>query len=140
MKGSFWEDVQEESLDIKPSLLERMFCQKTVAAQVTPEKAQASTTTEIPGRRERGQSTSKSLKKFQSSAVSSSVELLDPKRQQNLGIAFARYKLSPAEFKRAVIALDLKKIGGMDRVATLDAFVPTQEEKIGKQRLRLCRK
>ena len=130
IKGSFWEEVDEASLDIKPSLLETMFCQKPVLTQLTPEKVEANSVTEPVTRKERAVSTVKSLKKFQSSTAT--VELLDPKRQQNLGIAFARYKLTPAEFKEAVVSLDLKRIGGVDRVATLDAFVPTQEEKIGK--------
>ncbi|OQR92872.1 formin-homology 2 domain-containing protein [Achlya hypogyna] len=58
---------------------------------------------------------------------STNVLLLDAKTQQNVGIAIARYKLSPAEVKAALLALDTTVLTN-DHVTSLITLAPTLEE------------
>jgi len=66
-------------------------------------------------------------KKTTAKELPTSVLLLDSKTQQNVGIAIARYRLSPSEVKSAILELDEKKIG-TDHLTSLITLAPTLEE------------
>lgn len=53
--------------------------------------------------------------------------LLDPKRQQNVGIAIARFRMPVLEIKTAVLRMDQKKIGP-ENLNSLIATAPSVEE------------
>jgi hypothetical protein len=55
------------------------------------------------------------------------VLLLDPKRQQNAGIALARLRMRPAEIRAAVLAADTNLLPA-DKLQMLLSSVPTAEE------------
>lgn len=57
------------------------------------------------------------------------VELIDPNRRQNVGIAFARLKMSPQMLKTCIVEMDLRRLGGgIDRVKLLKGLIPNHEE------------
>ncbi|KAF0686440.1 Aste57867_21768 [Aphanomyces stellatus] len=64
---------------------------------------------------------------FKKKKESTAVLLLDSKTQQNVGIAIARFKLSPAEVKAGLLAMD-KNVVGVDHLSSLIALAPTLEE------------
>ncbi|OQR81867.1 formin-homology 2 domain-containing protein, partial [Thraustotheca clavata] len=64
---------------------------------------------------------------FKKKKESNTVLLLDSKTQQNVGIAIARYKLSAAEVKHALLTLDTNVITS-DHITSLITLAPTLEE------------
>ncbi|EQC42260.1 hypothetical protein SDRG_01094, partial [Saprolegnia diclina VS20] len=64
---------------------------------------------------------------FKKKKESSTVLLLDSKTQQNVGIAIARYKLTPSEVKAALLALNTSVLTS-DHVTSLITLAPTLEE------------
>jgi hypothetical protein len=56
------------------------------------------------------------------------VSLVDPKRQQNCGIALARFRMPYEQIKRAIVDVDTQIIN-RDRVESLLKLLPTEDEK-----------
>ncbi|RHY27073.1 hypothetical protein DYB32_007069 [Aphanomyces invadans] len=64
---------------------------------------------------------------FKKKKENTAVLLLDSKTQQNVGIAIARFKLSPAEVKAGLLSMDKDAIT-VDHLSSLIALAPTLEE------------
>jgi len=107
VEGSWWETMDDSCIDIDPDSLEDQFSTQTVV--VVEQKV-----------------------KDDQPAIDADkpVELLEPKRLQNTGIAFARLRITPKMLAVCIKNMDLKKLGGgIDRVVLLKIMVPTGEEK-----------
>ncbi|EQC36497.1 hypothetical protein SDRG_05949 [Saprolegnia diclina VS20] len=98
VEGSIWATLDETTLSLDWSLLEREFgqevCVKTAKTAVTKAKV---------------------------------VHLVDPKRQQNCSIALTRFRLSPTELCDAILSLN-ESLLTLERVSILEALVPTTDE------------
>jgi hypothetical protein len=62
-----------------------------------------------------------------SGSAGKEVLLLDPKRQQNVAIAIARFRMTPNEMKKAIYALDTQRITS-EKLNVLISIAPTLEE------------
>lgn len=121
VEGSMWEQMDKEAgasedIDINLDALEENF------AQAQPE---------VSREEEEHKDGDRSSKARRNSFLSEKkkVELLDPKRQQNVGIAFARLRMAPEVLRQCIVELDLKRLGGgADRVNMLANILPTSEE------------
>jgi hypothetical protein len=64
------------------------------------------------------------------SDTQSVLKLLDPKRQQSVGIGLAGLRLPHPDIKAAVLAMNANVLGGASRVLTLKRLIPNIEEAI----------
>ncbi|GBG24385.1 Formin-like protein 3 [Hondaea fermentalgiana] len=124
VEGSLWENLEEEQVDLSLDALEDNFGQPEVKKE-TPRREEDGDEEESKGsekgRARRGSAIPGGKKKV--------VELLDPKRQQNVGIAFARLRISPEVLRNCIVNLDLKRLGGgADRVNMLTNILPSSDE------------
>jgi len=109
VEGSIWENLDESLVQIDLEALESKFSKED-------ENSFSKTKTEITA-----------LSSMTMTSIK--VEILDPKRLQNVGIAFARLKLSPSKLKECILDFSMKKLGGgVDRVNLLQKMIPTDEE------------
>lgn len=105
---TIWNDLSDQSVELNKSEIEWMFRKRTDSQASNPRASLR-----------KGSISMKELPK--------SVLLLDPKRQQNVGIAIARFRMPVTEIKAAILELDSKKLSA-DKVHSLITMAPTVEE------------
>ncbi|RHZ05358.1 hypothetical protein DYB31_008160, partial [Aphanomyces astaci] len=103
VQSTVWSSLSDTSVSLEPFDLEWMFRKANPASTVDKD--------------------SNEKKKKDSAAVL----LLDSKTQQNVGIALARFKLSPSDVKAGLLAMDQTAIS-VDHLSSLIALAPTLEE------------
>ncbi|ETV69427.1 hypothetical protein, variant 2 [Aphanomyces astaci] len=103
VQSTVWSSLSDTSVSLEPFDLEWMFRKANPASTVDKDSNE---------------------KKKKDSAV---VLLLDSKTQQNVGIALARFKLSPSDVKAGLLAMDQTAIS-VDHLSSLIALAPTLEE------------
>eukprot|EP00753_Platysulcus_tardus_P012635 PLAT3502.1.p1 GENE.PLAT3502.1~~PLAT3502.1.p1 ORF type:complete len:600 (-),score=318.21 PLAT3502.1:267-1994(-) len=103
--STIWSDLNDEGVELDETELQRLF---TKAAP-----------------KPKGGADAKKAKAVK--AAPKIINLLEPKRLQNVGIAIARFRMKPVELKTAILQLDTEKLP-LDRLSTLLSNVPTAEE------------
>jgi len=103
LTGTVWSDLSDLGIDLGIPNLEKTFCKKA------PKKAKA------------GEEEKKKPDKPKE------VNLLDPKVLQNVGIALARYRMTPDEIKLSVMMMDEVRLD-MDKLNSLLNLAPTSED------------
>lgn len=103
-----WNSLTDEKVSLNKNEMEWMFRKKT-------------------GEKKGEDHGAKFGRKASAKELPQKVHLLDPKRQQNVGIAIARFRMPVSEIKTAIWELDTSKISG-EKLNSLISIAPTVEE------------